>query len=122
VGRALAEGEKQIELFGELFERKADVVVLSGFSAHAGQEMLLEYALAAKDSLEQVFLVHGEERQAQILQEKLKEAGMRICVYTINDPRDAARLEQLGVDGIFTDYPNLMVKQYDKSHSLQPNG
>ncbi|MGE5392246.1 MAG: glycerophosphodiester phosphodiesterase [Candidatus Saccharibacteria bacterium] len=53
---------------------------------------------------------------------KLKQAGMKIFVYTINDPRDAARLEQRGVDGIFTDYPNLMVKQYDKSHSLQPNG
>lgn len=56
-----------------------------------------------------------------VLVARFKRAGLKVFVYTINDPRAAARLEQMGVDGIFTDYPNLMVKQYDKSHSLQPN-
>ncbi|MBI5243554.1 MAG: glycerophosphodiester phosphodiesterase [Elusimicrobia bacterium] len=34
--------------------------------------------------------------------------GLKIFVYTINERRDAERLKSLGVDGIFSDYPDLL--------------
>lgn len=33
-------------------------------------------------------------------------SGLRVHVYTVNEPADARRLRALGVDGIFTDYPD----------------
>lgn len=32
--------------------------------------------------------------------------GLRVNVYTVNDPEDLRRLRDLGVDGVFTDYPD----------------
>jgi metallo-beta-lactamase family protein len=75
LGRALANGEEQVEIFGRLYQRKAEVVMLSGLSAHAGQEFLLEYACAVREQVKQVFLVHGEEKPAETLQEMLRGAG-----------------------------------------------
>lgn len=39
---------------------------------------------------------------------KIHRAGYRCCVYTVNDPERAAQLRGFGVDGIFTDRPDLM--------------
>jgi metallo-beta-lactamase family protein len=76
LGRRLAERKKRIKIFGEEFKRKAQVVTIGGFSAHAGQSMLLDYAEASKKSLKQVFLVHGELRGAEPLRQKMHEAGI----------------------------------------------
>ena len=40
----------------------------------------------------------------------LREAGLRIFVYTVNDPRDIAWLKSLQVDGIISDYPERVPK------------
>ncbi len=36
------------------------------------------------------------------------ELGYRVLVYTVNDPDDAQRLHDYGVDGLFTDRPDLL--------------
>ena len=41
----------------------------------------MEYALSANGKLRKVFLVHGEEKPALILQSKLKDNGMRPVDY-----------------------------------------
>lgn len=33
-------------------------------------------------------------------------AGLRLLVYTVNDPKEAQRLYGMGVQGLFTDYPD----------------
>jgi hypothetical protein len=43
--------------------------------------MLLDYALASRKSLTQIFLVHGEDRGAEPLMEKLKEADFHNTIY-----------------------------------------
>ena len=75
LGRRLADQEKIINIFGERYVRKAEVVTIGGLSAHAGQDMLLEYAEATQKTLKQLFLVHGEERGAMPLMEKLHQHG-----------------------------------------------
>jgi glycerophosphoryl diester phosphodiesterase len=36
--------------------------------------------------------------------------GFRVFVYTVNTPRDIKRMKKLGVDGVFTDYPDRVLK------------
>lgn len=81
LGRALADGAKQVRIFGEAYERRARVVKIDGLSAHAGQSFLKEYALAVKGRVKEVFLVHGEPTPALALSEKLEAAGMRRVTY-----------------------------------------
>jgi glycerophosphoryl diester phosphodiesterase len=38
------------------------------------------------------------------------ERGLKVFVYTVNSSEDIERLQALGVDGIFTDFPELVVK------------
>ncbi len=73
LGRRLADQERKVKIFGEDFFRKAEVVTIGGLSAHGGQNMLMKYATASKSSLKKIILVHGEEKAATALTEKLKE-------------------------------------------------
>jgi glycerophosphoryl diester phosphodiesterase len=36
--------------------------------------------------------------------------GRKLFVFTVNEPSDMERLEQMGVDGIFTDFPDRQKK------------
>ena len=81
LGRRLVEGEKQVKIFGEVYPRKAEVVTINGLSAHAGQDFLLEYARSVREKVKGIYLVHGEDKPAQVLQQKLAEAGMRQVEY-----------------------------------------
>jgi metallo-beta-lactamase family protein len=75
LGRRLADREERIKIFGEVFYRQAEVATIGGFSAHAGQDLLSEYAQAAQARKHGIFLVHGESRGASPLMEKLKGMG-----------------------------------------------
>lgn len=76
LGRRLAEREVKVKIFGEVYRRRAQVATIGGLSAHAGQTFLMEYALASRDRLKKVFLVHGETRGAEPLMEKLGQKGL----------------------------------------------
>jgi metallo-beta-lactamase family protein len=81
LGRRLADREKEVKIFGEVFPVRAQVATIGGLSAHAGQNFLLEYALEVKAKAKQVFLVHGEPTAAGILREKLAERGLDQVAY-----------------------------------------
>jgi metallo-beta-lactamase family protein len=81
LGRRLAEREKKVRIFGEIYRRKAQVATIGGLSAHAGQTFLLEYAEATRATVKEIFLVHGEQKPAQELTAKLKERGLRHISY-----------------------------------------
>lgn len=81
LGRRLADREKQVRIFGEIYNVNAQIATIGGLSGHAGQDLLMEYALSANGKLRKVFLVHGEEKPAMILQNKLKDIGVRQVAY-----------------------------------------
>ena len=81
LGRRLADREKQVRIFGETYDVRAQVETIGGLSAHAGQNFLLEYARSAKATARQIFLVHGEAKPAQILTEILAGQGQRDVAY-----------------------------------------
>jgi metallo-beta-lactamase family protein len=75
LGRQLADREKEVKIFGKRYIRRAQVVTIGALSSHAGQNFLMEYAMAGRDRLKQIFLVHGETRGAEPLMEKVRQAG-----------------------------------------------
>jgi metallo-beta-lactamase family protein len=82
LGRRLAERQQKVRIFGEEMPVKAEIATIGGLSAHAGQTMLLRYAQAANSNgLKEIFLVHGEEKAASVLMEKMKEAGIQPVRY-----------------------------------------
>ncbi len=81
LGRRLADGDKFVRIFGEPYSVKAEVKTIDGLSAHAGQDFLVRYAGALQGQAKKVFLVHGEQEQADALTEKLREQGMSGIYY-----------------------------------------
>lgn len=72
LGRRLADRETEVRIFGETYKRKCEIATIGGLSGHAGQDLLVQYATKMKKTLKQVFLVHGEEKQARTLKDLLK--------------------------------------------------
>ncbi|MCA1900501.1 MAG: MBL fold metallo-hydrolase [Chloroflexi bacterium] len=90
LGRKLAEREKTVKIMGETYRCRAEIATIGGLSAHAGQDFLVKYASAVKGKADAVFLVHGEERGALPLQEKLKENRVKHIYYPA--PHSSAEL------------------------------
>lgn len=67
-----------MKILGIERERRAEVVVLNGFSADAGQSDLLDFAARchARGPLSKIALVHGGPRPQRILSEKLEHRGL----------------------------------------------
>lgn len=89
LGRRLAEREPLVKILGETYKVKAEISTIGGLSAHAGQDMLTEYARAAHAQKKGIFLVHGETKAATALQHELEEKGLRRVFY----PNPGAVLE-----------------------------
>lgn len=70
LGRLLVDGLKHIKMFGEEFIVRARIETLGGFSAHAGQATLIEWASGFVNH-PQLFLVHGEPESQDVLAQKL---------------------------------------------------
>ncbi len=86
LGRRLSEHEPRVKIFDEWYEVRAEVENIDGLSAHGGQDMLIEYAEATRETVKQIFLVHGESGPAEMLQGLLKARGMGQVAYPeLND-------------------------------------
>ncbi len=81
LGRRLADREPVVRIFGVEYPRRAEVVTIGGLSAHAGQELLTQYALAVKGQVKQIILVHGEPDASAALQDCLRINGVDSIVY-----------------------------------------
>lgn len=61
LGRAIIEGAKEVRLFGETIEVRANICSLAGISGHADKNGLLRWIQGFKRKPEKVFVVHGED-------------------------------------------------------------
>lgn len=73
VGRALEEGAKRIYIHNQPVEVRAKVRGIEGFSAHKDSEALLSLVETAKDTLEHVFVVHGEPKASLFLIQRITD-------------------------------------------------
>ena len=82
LGRRIQDKESEVRIFNEMYHLRAEVTVISGLSAHAGQEGLLQYAQAAqKGGVKKIFLVHGEEDAAAAFEQLLTQNGITTFNY-----------------------------------------
>ena len=61
-GRALVEGAKEIKLFGETVDVRAQIKTLAGMSGHADKNGLLRWINGFENKPDRVFVVHGEDK------------------------------------------------------------
>ncbi|KAF0254185.1 MBL fold metallo-hydrolase RNA specificity domain-containing protein [Pseudomonas putida] len=67
-----AQGFVQIDLDGSLYEVRAKVVTLSGYSGHADQAGLVNFVQGMSESPGTIVLVHGEQRAKVALKQALQ--------------------------------------------------
>jgi metallo-beta-lactamase family protein len=76
LGGRLIRGEKEVDIFGEQYEVKADVQYIKSMSAHGDYEDLLKFVSTQEPALvKTLFLVHGEYETQQAFRSKLIEKG-----------------------------------------------
>ncbi|MCE5228761.1 MBL fold metallo-hydrolase [bacterium] len=75
LGRSIVERKEEVNIFGEPYRVRAEIVTLNSFSAHADQNDLVNYAKLVKESskLRKVFLVHGETDGLNALAGRLRD-------------------------------------------------
>ena len=72
-GRQLQDGAKYLKIFGELVPVRAEVVVISQLSAHAGRSELLRWLSGFQTAPKQTFLVHGDPPALQSFQGAIRD-------------------------------------------------
>ena len=72
LGRNIVDGATSIKVLHQRLAVQAQVHTLGGFSAHAGQNQLIDWAKHFEHRPE-LYLVHGELEKMQVLQQALKE-------------------------------------------------
>ena len=76
LGRRLVEQAPVVRIFGMEYHREAEVVTLNGFSNHADQPSLVNWARAFQKPPAHTFVVHGDPEAAQELAVRLRrDAG-----------------------------------------------
>ena len=74
LGRRIQEGADPVKIFGDMYPRRAEVITISGYSAHADRGELRGWVRKIGGPIRRAFIVHGEAgpalRMAQILQEE----------------------------------------------------
>jgi metallo-beta-lactamase family protein len=71
LGRELVNGARSVRIFGEDHPVNARIHTLGGFSAHAGQTGLVQWARAVSEGRPRIFLTHGEDKPREALRAKL---------------------------------------------------
>jgi glycerophosphoryl diester phosphodiesterase len=64
----------------------------------------LEWAAEAAELSAQALNISEEFADPQLIGDA-KARGMKVYVYTVNEPDEIARMRKLGADGVFTDFP-----------------
>lgn len=77
LGRRLVEHQPQVRIHDHMWQLKAEVVVLNGFSSHADHQDLLTFLGPLAKDARKVCLVHGEPDRSEALAVGLRQIGFR---------------------------------------------
>ena len=72
LGRMIVEGEKEVKLFGEPIDVRAQIMTLPGMSGHADKNGLLEWIQNIGEKPQRVFVVHGDDTSTKMFTECLR--------------------------------------------------
>lgn len=83
--------------------------VIIGFLT-SDKNATLEENISRIGFLPQLYSPHYKLVTSGLIEECHRQ-GMKLVPWTVNSPEEMRRLQQMGVDGIITDYPNLLTEQ-----------
>jgi metallo-beta-lactamase family protein len=72
-GRLLESGEKRVRILGEDVCVRANIVSISGYSAHRDTNGLFDFVDGMKDTLQKVFVVMGEPKASAFLSQRIHD-------------------------------------------------
>ena len=79
-GLALVDGASSLRLLGQDIVVNAKIHTLGGFSAHAGQQQLIDWVNGFNQARPKVYLVHGEDEAKATLRDKVEGAGFNVTI------------------------------------------
>ncbi len=86
LGRMLVDGAESVSIFGEKIAVRASMHTLSGFSAHADQNGLLEWFGAVAPSKPRLVITHGEDKARKTLADLIRaKHGVRAQLPKLGD-------------------------------------
>lgn len=72
------QGTEKVKIYGEEIEVKADIEIITEYSAHGDYEEMIEFLMQQHPSkVKEMYLVHGTYEVQQEFREKLLEKGFR---------------------------------------------
>ena len=71
-GDRMIRGEKEIKMFGQMIQIKAEVTQISNLSAHADYQEMLIWLSHLKNTPRKIFITHGEEGASDALKAKVE--------------------------------------------------
>ena len=81
LGAQIRAGRSPVNIFGEPYEVRAQVVALDAFSGHADRHELRRYVERLTGDIKKIAVVHGEESQALAFVETLKQMKPKAEVF-----------------------------------------
>ena len=76
LGRRIQSGAEVVKIFGDTYERKAEVETIAGYSAHADRDELRTWVREIGGPIRRAFVVHGEDTALTAMAELLREEGV----------------------------------------------
>ncbi len=81
LGREILDGNSEVRILGQMYQLKAKVVKVQGFSAHADRKEMLDWLKNINKPPKCVFLVHGEKEVSESFRQYLTDqTGWNIMV------------------------------------------
>lgn len=81
LGREIFDGNSEVRILGQMYQLKAKVVKVQGFSAHADRKEMLDWLKNINKPPKCVFLVHGEKEVSESFRQYLTDqTGWNIMV------------------------------------------
>jgi metallo-beta-lactamase family protein len=80
LGRRIQGGADTMKIFGDEFPRRAEVVTIGGYSAHADRSELRAWVRRLGGPIRRAFAVHGEDSALEAMAGILREEGVREVV------------------------------------------
>ena len=76
LGARILRGDKEVSIFGTVYQVKADIERLDSYSGHADYREMIQFLdCQDKEQVKQLLLVHGDIDSQEYFRDKLKEAG-----------------------------------------------
>jgi metallo-beta-lactamase family protein len=77
LGRRIQSGQEIVKIFGQEYQRRAEVETIDGYSAHADRDELRAWVRRLGGPVRRAFVVHGEPEALEAMAAILSEEGVR---------------------------------------------